>query len=538
MLSQRLQVISLVLISLFCCFGCTQSKTSPEKGIIYCAEGDPIIFNPQQTNSGTTIDATAFTLFNRLLNFDSKQDKFMPELATHWRISSDKKKYRFYLRKNVSFHSTYYFIPSRTMNADDVTFSFNRMIDKSHPYYFVGLSHYPGLPQAIKDNIQEIRTIDAHTVEFILKQQDASFLSSITSPSLVIHSKEYADYLLENKQQEDIDHYPIGTGPFLFSSYQKSYFIRYKPHKSYWDGSPRVSQLVFDITESSRNRLAKVIRGDCHITGLPKASEISVIKQHKELIIHSEQGMNTAFIALNTSKPPFNNVMVRKAIASAININNIIKAIYYYTADPANQILPPESWAHIPSEKPYPFDPDFAKAILKNEGINDLSFDLWAVPTARSYNPSSLKTAEMIQSDLAKVGIQVNIITYGWGVFSTKLRLSSYDAVLIGWHADNNDPDNFYSSLLTCSSIITYTNHSKWCNPMFDRLIAKAKLTSNEKKRKTYYHEAQKIVKNELPIIPIAHASRILIQKKDIKNIEFNNFGKFSLAHAFIGEQP
>jgi len=85
---------------------------------------------------------------------------------------------------------------------------------------------------------------------------------------------------------------------------------------------------------------------------------------------------------------------------------------------------------------------------------------------------------------------------------------------------------------------MTYTNHSKWCNPTFDNLIAKAKLTFNKKQRKNYYYEAHQIARNELPIIPIAHASRILIQKKNIHNVQFNHFGKFSLAHVSIGEQP
>src|SRR5690606_8996264 len=107
--------------------------------------------------------------------------------------------------------------------------------------------------------------------------------------------------------------------------------------------------LVYDITPKSAKRLAKLLTGECDVMSTPVASQLSVIKQNPKLSLSIQSGMNVAFLALNTRKAPFNKVQVRQAIASAINIDNLLQAVYFETGQPANSLLPPLSWGYNPS---------------------------------------------------------------------------------------------------------------------------------------------------------------------------------------------
>ena len=125
--------------------GCDSNETLSlsKESIIYCSEGPPESFNPQTVSSGTTIDATSNQLYNRLLEFDPADNTIIPAIAKSWHVTRDGKMITFYLRKDVQFHQTRYFTPTRPLNADDVIFSFSRMLDVDHEYHPISGGKYP-----------------------------------------------------------------------------------------------------------------------------------------------------------------------------------------------------------------------------------------------------------------------------------------------------------------------------------------------------------------------------------------------------------
>ena len=127
--------------------GCLDSEErvieEKNQGLVYCAEANPVSFNPQVTTTGSTIDIIANQLYDRLISIDPVTAEFQSELATDWKVSKDGKSVTFTLRKDVPFHTTAYFTPSRTFNADDVIFTFSRLFDVYNPYHFVGDASYP-----------------------------------------------------------------------------------------------------------------------------------------------------------------------------------------------------------------------------------------------------------------------------------------------------------------------------------------------------------------------------------------------------------
>ncbi|MDP2562428.1 ABC transporter substrate-binding protein [Psychrobium sp. 1_MG-2023] len=504
-------------------------------GVVYCSEGDPTTFNPQLTTSGTTTDATSYQLYNRLVEYDPELGVIQPGLAHLWHINENGKIYTFYLRKGVKFHQNHGFTPSREFNADDVLFSFNRIIELSHPYHHISGGLYPFFESVgFGQLIDKITKVNDHMVTIHLKEKDSSFLANLAANFAVVLSQEYGDFLLEKNQPQLIDSQPIGTGPFVLDSYFQSNHIRYKPNPHYWDGPPKIEQLVYDITPNSTSRIAKLMTGDCDVSALPQSSELDVLRSNIKLELQIQTGFNVAYWAFNTERAPFDNILVRKALAHAINKKAIVEAVYYGSATIADSILPPLSWAYNEQLTTYHYNPERARQLLEQAGYGDgFTMDLWAAPVQRIYNPNAIKTAELLQGQLAKVGIKVNIISYGWSVFIQKLNSFDYDSVLLGWTADNADPDNFFRPLFSCAAINSGGNRSNWCRPTFDDIVSQAIAETDQAKRVPLYHQAQQKLNQTLPLIPIAHALRFQVKHRTIKGMPLNPYGGVSFAKTY-----
>ncbi|TLU64844.1 ABC transporter substrate-binding protein [Thalassotalea litorea] len=526
-------LITSVIVFISGCEPTTNEESIFNDGLVYCSEGSPTSFNPQLVTSGTTIDATTRQLYNRLIDFNRDNYQLEASLARSWHVTNDGTMITFYLRKDVQFHQTRYFTPSRNLNADDVIFSFQRILDKTHPFYQSVRGNFPFFQSInFEQLVTNIEKIDDYTIRFKLNQPDASFLSNVGAPFAVILSKEYADQLLSEDDPAVLpmlDSLPIGTGPFKFNEYRSNALIRFQRNENYWAHDVGIETLIFNITPNNTGRLTKLLTNECDVISYPIAPQ--EIRSRENLRLEEVTSFNVAFMAFNTSKPPFDNPVVRKAVSLAVNREAIINAVYFDQAEIAHSLLPSASWAYDKPSELLPYAPEQAKLLLQDAGLSEgFTLDLWAMPVQRAYNPNAMKMAKLIRSDLGKIGINVNIITYEWTTFLGKLANSEHQAVLIGWAADHPDPDNFFSPLLSCSSARSGSNRSFWCNQNFDDLLAKALLTRNNKKRREYYLQAQELLTEELPLLPIAHAKRAQAKVETVQGNILAPFGGISFA--------
>ncbi|WP_111979128.1 ABC transporter substrate-binding protein [Algibacillus agarilyticus] len=513
-----------IFLSALVMSACKQADTSIlDQGVIYCSEGSPETFNPQLVTSATTLDAVSRQLFNRLLEFDPVDNSLQPSLAEYWMVSQDGLTYTFKIRSGVQFQTTRNFIPSRELNADDVIFSFNRWYDVDHPYHQVNGGIYPYFDSMqLAENIKAITRVSSRVVRFTLYKKDHDFIQHFASHYTPIHSAEYAEQLLTAETPELLDSQPVGTGPFKLTEYHKDAFIRFKQHSSYWEGTDYIQNLVFDITSQSSLRLAKLITKECDLIAYPASSEMQVLSNAKNISVQAKTANNVGFWAFNTLKAPFDNPKVRYALAAAIDKETILRAVYYGTAIKANSILPPNSWAYNPNAELPQYDPALARKLLKEAGIPDgFKMNIWAMPIERPYNPNAHKMAELISSNLAEVGIEANIVSYEWNTFRRLLSEQRHDSVLIGWAADTPSPDNFLSPIFSCASAIVGSNRSAWCNTDFDEILYTAAQTEDKNERKALYIQAQKILQNEMPVVPIAHSTHYLAKLDNVHNVHF-----------------
>ncbi len=515
--------------------GCqpTASETA-RSGLVYCSEGSPESFNPQLVTSGTTIDIISQQLYDRLVDINPANGDIIPGLASSWQVSADGTRYQFTLRDNVSFHRTDYFKPSRTFNADDVVFTFNRITEPLHPYHMQGGGVYPYFQSVDWAGlVHRVSAIDKQTVVFELQRPDSSFLSNLTTDFAAILSAEYGQQLLSSNQTEQIDRLPIGTGPFQFREYQKDILVRLYPNHQYWRGDTQPEQLVFDIVPNNARRMAKLFTHECDIVSYPRVAELELIARRPDVTVQESTSMNVGFWAFNTQRPPFDQLAVRQALAMAINRAAIMQAVYYGQATPAYSILPPTSWAYNDGLAAPVYSPAKARALLADAGYPDgFTMDIWAMPVQRLYNPNALKMAELMQADLAQIGVRANIVSYEWNTFRQKLGNFEHDSVLIGWAADNPDPDNFFRPLLSCAARNSGSNRANWCDAAFDDIIGNALLTANQQQRRAFYLTAQQYLHQQLPLVAIAHSQRFQAISSSVTGVSINPYGGIALQHA------
>lgn len=505
-----------------------------QNGFIYCVNGIVTTFNPQLASSGLIIDPLGAQLYDRLLDVDPFTYRLIPELASRWEVLDNGATYRLYLRKDVKFQTTPWFTPTRNMNADDVVFSFSRMFETSNPYHFINGGRYPYFDSLqFASSVESIKKLNNYTVEFRLKSPDASFLWHLATHYAPVLSAEYADELSASNRQEMIDWRPVGTGPFSFDDYQAGQFVRLLRNKDYWKGEPRMEEVVVDMGAGGTGRISKLLTGECDVLAYPAASQLKVLRDDPRLRISMRSGMNIAYLAFNTSKPPLDQLKVRQAISYAINNERLMQSIYYGTAETASSILPRASWAFDNQTKVTDYNPELAKQMLQEMGLEKLKLELWVPVSSQSYNPSPLKMAELIQADLAQVGIVMSIRSVEGRFQENQLMDRSHDMTLAGWTTDSNDPDSFFRPLLSCAAIGSQTNLSHWCDSKFDDVLHKALLTQELADRIDYYHQAQQILAEELPILPLAYSLRLQAYRFDMKGLVISAFGNTSFAGVY-----
>lgn len=500
--------------------------------LVYCSEGSPEGFDPALYTSGTTFDASSHPIYNRLVEFETGTTNVIPGLAESWSASEDGLEYTFNLRQGVKFHSNDMFTPSRDFNADDVIFSFERQRLADHPYNGVsgGTWEYFG-GMSMPDLIKEVVKVDEYTVKFVLNRPEAPMVSNLAMDFASILSAEYGDAMLAAGTPEMLNQAPIGTGPFSFVAYQKDAVVRYAANPDFWRGASEIDNLVFAITTDASVRYQKLKAGECHIMAYPNPADIAAMEADPEVTMMEQEGLNVGYLAYNTQVAPFDNPAVRRALNMAIDKQAIIDVVFQGSGEIAKNPIPPTIWSYNDAIVDDPYDPAAARAALEAAGVTDLSMEIWAMPVQRPYNPNARRMAELMQADMAEVGVTVEIVSYEWGEYLDRSKaIDRAGAVLLGWTGDNGDPDNFLAVLLGCDGV-TRSNRAQWCYEPFDDIIQQAKITSDVAERTRLYEEAQVIFKEQAPWATIAHSVVYMAMRPEVQGYKVHPLG----SHIFYG---
>ncbi len=505
------------------------ARAAGSEVLIFGRGGDSVGLDPARVTDGESFNVTDH-IFDTLVTFAAGSTEVVPNLAERWEISQDGLKYKFFLRKNVKFHD------GQAFNAEAVVFSFMRQKDNKHPAYSYGSPYVYFGSLGLETLIKSINAIDEHTVEFHLTRPEAPFLSSLGMQAFAIVSPQA---LLKYKQ--DFARNPVGTGPFRFKSWSKNQKIDLEANPEYWGEKPSLKKIIFRSIPDNSTRLLEMMSGRIHVMDNPNPDDINTLKQKmgKKINFASQPGLNVAYLAMNNQKKPFDNIKVRQAIAFAINKKAIIDAVYAGQAQVAVNPMPPTLWGYHDKIIDRKLDLDKAKALLKEAGFpNGFETTIWAMPVPRPYMPDGRKVAEAIQGDLAKIGIIAKIVSYEWGTYLDKTQRGEHDMALMGWTGDIGDPDNFLYVLLDKDNATAPAqNISFYKSEKLHKLLLDAKVNGDRNARIKLYKEAQQVIFDDVPMIPLAHSLDVVPLLPQVKNFVIEPTGRRRFAQVRLEKE-
>ncbi|GAB6109623.1 ABC transporter substrate-binding protein [Fusibacter bizertensis] len=469
-------------------------------------------------------------IYNNLVCYGQDGMNIEPSLAESWTVSEDGLIWHFNIRKNVLFHD------GTKLDADAIVFNFNRWMDSSNPYHAGHFIYWNMNFGGIPGIIESVRSLSSDTVEIVLRKPYAPFLSTLAIPAYAIASP---DAIM--KYNEDLKNKPVGTGPFIFKSWDENGDIVLERNNNYWDEKAKVDQLVFKTIPDSDERIKLMRSGEILIADNLTTKEISNIKETDDLILVNRSYFNIGYLAMNMNNKNLKIKNVRKAISCLIDQNEMIETAYENSARAANTFVPPVLWGYNETIKSTPQNPEKAIELLKsvNKG-NGIDLKLLVMEEARTYFPKPQELAKYIKKALSEANIHVIVEILPWEEVLKRGHNGDYDMILAGWNGDVADPDNFLYTFFSSENIKegVISNYSYYSNSQVDSLLTLARQATDKSFRNSLYREIQEMIFNDTPAIPLAHTIPILGINKRVIGYTTNISGIEPLNRVNLAKEP
>jgi peptide/nickel transport system substrate-binding protein len=449
-----------------------------------------------------------YHLYEGLVRFKDETLAVEPALALNWSVSDDGLIWTFELREGVKFHD------GTDFNAEAVEFSFMRILDEEHPYYGLGDQGLAYMDWLLAPAIKDVRAVGDYTVEIELNDVFGPFLTYmgvysqyIVSPTAVeTHGEEY----YRN---------PSGTGPFKFLEWRRDEYVKMAAFDGYWGEKPAIEEVVWKVVPDESTRLMELMAGDVHAIKSIAPAQLATIQGNPDLKLLQVAGSNLFFAAINHEAEPFDDVRVRQALMHAIDFDSMVDSLYEGLGTRAVTSIPPTIPGFNRDIKPYAYDPEKAKDLLTEAGYPDgFSMKLHTFTEARGYISTPVDAAEIMKSDLAKVGIDVEIVANEWGTHRPILREHEHQLGLIGWF-DIPCPNSFLNLLLQGAANTRYRPSE------LKELAGKALSTYDRAEQEAYYKEIQWIAHEDVALMNIAHSDYSAVVLSRISGFELDSLG-------------
>jgi peptide/nickel transport system substrate-binding protein len=361
---------------------------------------------------------------------------------------------------------------------------------------------------------KSVEAVDQYTVKFTLCNPDPAFLSKIAFPAYGIQS---AAYLEKTGGTGDILDKPLGSGPYMLKEWVRGDHLTLVPNPNYWGPVPKNKEFIIRWNAEAAARLLEIQAGTADAIDNPSPDDISKIESDPNLKVMPRPGLNVFYLGMNDTIPPFDNEKVRQAVAMAIDKKRIVDNYYPSGSLVAEQFVPPSmSPGYVDGYKWYDYDPAAAKDLLSQAGFPDgFTVDLTYRDVVRVYLPLPGKVAQEIQSQLAQVGITVNVKPVESGTFLAEVAAGKDPLFMLGWGADYPDPSNFYDFHFTGAS----KNFGDPFPDLVDAIHAASRV-ADPAQRNTLYAKVAELTKQHVPMVPIAHGVNYIVYKATVENPE------------------
>lgn len=471
--------VNLCIIAAALAFSPACKKALQKTSLEVAIQSSPITLDPRLATDAEG-DKICQLIFDGLLARNEDLE-LVPNLAEGYEQVSDTS-YRFFLRRGVVFHS------GAPFTAKDVIYTYQTILDGA-------------VASPFREYFSHIRAMvaeDDYTLRIDLIGPYAPFLTLLTKG---IVSHKYA------KQ-------PVGTGPYRLVRFAREKVLELEANPNYFGKIPRIANLRLNVISDDNIRVLKLIKGDIDLVqnGVP-ALLIPKVLENENLEMQSDDGIVVAYLGMNLTDKVLKDVNVRRAIAYAIDRDQIIAHRFGGLALKANSILSPENWAYNDDLYQYDYDPEKAKALLDGAGLKNIRL---------SYRTSTIKgrvdLARMIAHQLGQVGINVKVLPYEWGTFYHDVRTGNFELYSLSW-VGVTEPDIFFDICHSSKFPPSGLNRDRYKNLKVDELLERANTATDRDERKELYGKVQKILLDELPFIPLWYEKNVVIYKKSLDGV-------------------
>lgn len=445
-------------------------------------------------------------LYEGLVRYRPGSLEIEPALAERWSISEDGRHYRFSLHRGVRFHD------GSPFDAAAVAFNFHRMLDEDHPYHDTG----PFPLAFFFSAIEQIRVVDSHTIEFVLAEPYAPFLSNLAYPTGLIVSPAAV-----KKYGKRYGRHPVGTGAFRFAEWQANTKVVLVRNPDYREGAAPLQAVIFRPVTDANTRMAEMLSGGLDIMVEVPPDSLESFRRDARFRVQEQAGPHLWFLILNTREGPFADRRVRQAANYAIDKRALVENILQGSAEIAAGPVPPAfGWAFDESLAPYPYDPDKARMLLEQAGYRGEELTLYVAQGGSGMlDPVTMGTA--IQADLRAVGMPVRIETYEWNSYLDRVNgglQGRADLAEMAWMT--NDPDTLPYLTLRSAAFPERGgfNSGYYANPRVDELLEQARRTTDRAQRASLYKQLQAIVREDAPWVFVANWKQNAVTSARVEN--------------------
>ncbi len=506
-------LLGLILITLLIipAGGCHRTDDGRLPGYLYLRlNSNPTTLDPALITDVQGGGITA-KLFNGLVRFNENLD-IIADIARSWRLSEDQLTYTFRLRHDARFSN------GRKVTAHDFQYSFERVLTPKTkaPLIWV-LDKIEGANDFIEGRaaaISGIHVVDDHTLVLKLEKPFGPFLSLLAMTTAYVVPREEVERL-----GQDFGTHPIGSGPYVLAEWKHGQYLMLTAREDYFDGKPKLNGIYYRVIPEDLTAVVEFETGHLDVLLIPSSEyrRYTTDPAWRDLVF-GRPGLNTYYLGLNCTRPPFNDVRVRRAMNMAIDRQHILNTVFEKRGALAAGPIPPGLWKSRTLTRAvagYSYDPEKAKALIREAGAEGATVKIYITLDAEV-----LDIIEVIQNYLTKVGLKVEIIQLDWSALKHAVNEGEPDAFWLSWWADYPDPENFLFPLFHSASVGSGGNRTRCMDPELDRLIETAQRTMNEKQRYRLYREAEdRIIKNAPWVFMWHRADYFVIQPwvKDFK---------------------
>ena len=448
--------------------------------LVWVFASHPPTLDPNRATDTTSRNVMR-TMMEPLLYF-GEGNVLSPLLASSY-SQIDDLTWEFTLQQGVTFHDGHPF------NADVVQINFDRFLDPENAFTRADFL----------DMIEDVVVIDDYTVHFILSFPFAPFPAQITNYAALMISPNAIQEELDGGRT--VNENPVGTGPFMLESVSHGDSVRVVRFDDHWRGQAYLDSILFRVIPEPATRLALIETGEAHGTEA-MLSDVPILNTMPHIRQHTIITTTLNYIGFNLDTPPMDDVRVRQAITMAINHDDILYGIAEGQGVRAVGPIAP-TVAHSPYAvlDPLPFDPVRARELLVEAGHEDgFEINIW-------YNDGNSVRgliAQLVQSNLADIGITVHVSSIEWGAYLEATSAGEHDMFVLGWTGGTGDPDIQVQPLFH-TDVIGGGNRFWYSNTEIDNLIEQGRTETDFAARAEIYRQITEILIYDAPAIFLFH---------------------------------